>query len=173
MNDDATGFYSHFPILAGVAAKSSGMIFELGCGMGSTPMLHYIARSMGRRLHSVDTDAAWLERFDGYHQGDHTFEVVSDWRGWMTSDIANFGDVGLVFVDCAPGEMRVPLIRFFANRARFIVAHDYADPETASAYGWKELNGVFRHISVFKRLPPHTAIYSNFERFHVEACDEA
>lgn len=154
------GMGSHAPILARAFLACSGPVVECGTGHWSTWMLHEMCAQVGRSLLSVDTDKEWLSKFSELEGESHRFERVSDWLSWAKEA----GQVSLVFVDCAPGEIRVPLIKALADKANLIVAHDTEadEPGAGGNYGWRELKGYFRYESTYSRVRPWTTLYSNF-----------
>lgn len=182
------GYNTHYPILAACVARTTGPILELGCGESSTPMLHLMAHAMKRRLHSVDTDPAWLKKYDGYYQADHSFEIVAPhgddalplvtrqiegWRRWLTSDMANIGNLGVVFVDCAPGEARHMIASFFARRAQIVLCHDSEKDYAAGGnYMYDQCIPEFKYVSEWRRWRPYTLILSNFLETPIDACDQ-
>jgi hypothetical protein len=54
---------THQPALHAAFIASRGPVVEFGMGYFSTPMLHELSEASGRRLFSLDTDAAWVDRF--------------------------------------------------------------------------------------------------------------
>lgn len=163
-------YYSHYPVLAAAVVAGKGSVLELGCGYGSTMMLHYMCRSMGVTLVSYDTDGKWLDKFRaGYEGPGHRFVHVQDWA----AEGLGFGMQGCVFVDCAPGNIRTPLIIQLAARARFIVAHDSErDHGTGANYEYELAEPHFKYVTEFRRARPYTKIFSNFEPLVIEKCDQ-
>ena len=176
---------SHYPILAACVAGTQGTILELGCGEGSTPMLHYMATVQAREVLSVDTDAKWIERFAGYKCDRHRFEIVPPqpdvtlclqyqrekaWREWKGIEACERW--GLAFVDCAPGEARWELMIRLAHRATIVIAHDSEmDYKAGGNYQYEKAIPHFKYVSEWRRWRPYTIILSNFVETLIEKCD--
>ena len=65
----------------------------------------------------------------------------------------------VVFIDQAPGYLRVPAIEHFADTADFIVTHD---TELVDAYGFEPCLSTFRHRWDSRLHVPYATIVSNF-----------
>jgi hypothetical protein len=171
-------YYSHYPVLAAAVAMTKGPVLELGCGLGSTLMLHHMCTKTGRLLLTADHDKAWLEKFrPGYEsEGVHEFVHVSNWHEWYLTGIhghKNFPRWGVVFVDCAPGGDRIMLIERLKDHADLILAHDSErDHGTGANYGYEKVTPLFRYVSEFRRARPYTLIMSNFIPFHMPEVDK-
>ena len=156
--------------MATAVALTKGPILEAGCGDGSTPLLHYMARAMNRPLITADTNKDWLAKFFGYHAPErHELFWVQD---WATFDVIDKNQWGLAFVDCAPGEMRTPLIKRLKGKADLIVAHDSErDYGSGADYKYEEIRPLFKFVSEWKRYRPYTLLLSDVAEFHIEGCD--
>lgn len=145
-NDYAT----HQPVLYEIAMNTKGPIIELGCGHGSTDMLHEICKQTNRILVTVEDDLEWMTRFttkylgDGYEKdnsGWHKFyyvpgkpptppEGINDpiaqhWRDFFDGfDLFDKLQFDLCFVDQSPGSARTVAIERFKDKARFFILHD-------------------------------------------------
>lgn len=176
------GFFSHMPVLAAAVAMSDGPVIEFGTGWGSTPMLHMMCGMRGRFLVSMDTDEAWARTFgDGYFcPRRHEFKVLAPATLGVVKRVelveeyarsmAQACQWGVVFVDCAPGEARGRVVMAFKGRAKWIVAHDY-DESPTNTNGYGPLKDAFKHRSVMKRMRPWTVVWSDEEKFPIEAVD--
>lgn len=153
------GVGSHAPILARAVACVPGRVLELGTGHGSTWLLHELCAGLGRPLLSADTSEEWLSKFQHLASPRHQFAHVGSWIPWVLGQ----SDIGVAFVDNAPGEMRVPIINLLKTRAALIVAHDTCadNPGAGGAYGWKKLDGVFKYQQVYQKVRPWTTLYSD------------
>jgi len=177
-------YNSHYAILAAALARTVGPVLELGCGEGSTPLIHYVCD--GRRpILSVDTDEKWISQYASYVNNTHGFEIVrpagddalpkvtreiQGWREW--NGIERHAHWGVAFLDCAPGEARHELAIRLANHADFVVCHDSeTDYAAGGNYMYSKAKEHFRYWSEFRRWRPYTLILSNFEKFAIEDCD--
>ena len=164
---------SHFPILAGVVAGSTGPVLELGAGNWSTPMLHYMCRGMNRMLVTADNDPTWITTFAEYRRTWHELHAVTDWAAFDLEGVARQqGAFAVAFIDCAPGEIRHDLIRRLQGHARYIIAHDSErDWETGANYLYETVTPLFKHVTEFRRFRPYTLILSDQAPFEIEPCD--
>lgn len=163
------GVGSHFAVLAAAVARTTGPVLECGMGDFSTPMLHLMCKGK-RELVSLESDREWLNRFSRYISDDHDMGLIEasieTWEAYGKS-IGDFYKDGVIFLDQAPGEARVPMALALKGKARFLVCHDTeADiPPSAGNYGWAKLNGVFKYASTYKEFGPWTTVYSDEEEF--------
>ncbi len=184
MNTVDLGYISHLPVLGAVLAKLSGPVLELGAGNGSTPLVHYMSAASGRYVLTAESDDAWLGKFRHYHYpGRHDFRIVRGGEtvtehieGWVKFCVAAAKSHywSVCFVDQAPGEARVPCIEVLKNRVSAFVVHDFEadEPPGGGNYGWKKLDGLFRHVSVMRRIRPWTAVLSDLCKVKLEEEDE-
>jgi hypothetical protein len=111
-------YSSHRPLLYIALKHTSGRVIEAGMGLGSTRLLDKYCHQHGRPIASFDNNKEWLTKMGALKQSGSTF--VSD---WLQEGL--FGDnIGLLFIDCAPGEVRKHLLRNYADKADIIVIHD-------------------------------------------------
>lgn len=186
MSGPDLGYGSHVAILAAAIMRTTGSVLECGAGDWSTPVVHYTAGS--RDVVTADIEGGWLDRVVAYGggNGSHRFydvrtrlmpgeprSVTKDIEAWVAF-IRSLNEYwGIAFVDCSPGEARVPIIEALQGRADLIVAHDTeADiPPSGGNYGWKKLEGRFKYISTCKRFRPWTTVYSDKTPFELAECD--
>ena len=177
------GYLSHVSVLASVLSRTTGPVLELGCGWGSTPLIHYMCRD--RHVYTVESNREWMENFRHYHRRTHYFRQVGHeemsverlMKAWahFAHEVCGgpvYWDV--CFVDHTPGESRVPVIMALRGRVRFFVAHDVeADiPPSGGNYGWKQLEGAFKHETIMRSIRPWTAVWSDTVEFRLEEKDE-
>ena len=117
-------FATHQPVLFSALSLTSGPVLELGCGEGSTRMMHHLCLNQGRELISIDHNAHYLSFYERrFRSRTHVFESGADWA----SALSRFASWkwGVVFVDCGPGwHSRILPLQLFKDRATFIVIHD-------------------------------------------------
>jgi hypothetical protein len=157
-------FGTFFPVLAALVNRTSGPVLELGCGNYSTPMLHFMCKN--RPLFSAETDSKWFEKFAEYQSTNHDIRLVSDWDQYDVID-RYFWDVALV--DHAPGKRRIVETARLKDRCRFLVLHDVEELDKSTPcgadYKWAQILPMFKHVWIWNRYRPHTAVVSNFEEF--------
>jgi hypothetical protein len=156
MNID--GYSTHQPLLLAAIAATDGDILELGGGWYSTLLLSAIANAGNRRAYTFETSENVFGTLKPLETGNHSVELIPGFE--MTDNgvlnlkgldhqfylgiqerflsefwerlVAARNKLSVVFVDQAPWFLRAPSIRFFANKAEYIVVHD---AEAIAFYG--------------------------------------
>ena len=71
-------YSTHRPVLVKILAITDGPVLELGCGWGSTPLLHKLCKEQNRMLITVEDNMDWMARFKEQFESDsHIFLNVS------------------------------------------------------------------------------------------------
>ena len=86
---------SHLPVLIKLVHMTDGPIIELGCGMYSTPFLHWACRPHGRLLTTYENNPEWFRFVKQFERDDYHKVVLVD----------NWDDIELekeVFSECPP-----------------------------------------------------------------------
>jgi len=131
-------FYTHQPVLYEMALRTSGPIFEFGCGYGSTDMLHEVCKDNKRLLISIDDNLEWLQIFSEKYNNDSEWHKFIFVPGKSVDDIDNpqhwvefLNNLGLsklsvdvCFIDQHPWLGRLETIKYMKDKARFIIVHD-------------------------------------------------
>lgn len=148
---------SHRPMLYLASLFAFGNIAELGCGPGSTPLLHgawqaNIECSQPFQFASLETNPEYAKLFP------YT-ELVSHY-----GEALYYQPFGLLFVDCAPGEIRKDLIEKFANDAQIIVVHD-TEPGAEYVYGMGKVLNSFKYRCdlIIEGMPQTTAVSNTYD----------
>jgi len=124
LKTNKSSYYTHQPILGELARTSTGPILELGCGYGSTELLHHIcARTPQRKLVTIEQEPQWLNQFKHFEQPWHVLRLVDKWDDSFFKDYAA-PTWGIVFVDQGLWENRVDAVTFFKDKADYLVLHD-------------------------------------------------
>jgi hypothetical protein len=118
-------FATHQPVLVAAANACSGPIIEFGCGEGSTRLLHEIARRRSLPLLTLETDAAWMGRYqEELSSRLHEFRLVDDWTEELADPMWDQRRWGLAFIDQAPWEARANTARRLSATAEYLIIHD-------------------------------------------------
>ena len=129
-------------------------ITEFGCGEGSTKLLFNFKKGLGDNFFSYETNDDYFYKYKKY---------VTKINNYLDVHLSEqpFGQ-GLLFIDCAPAEIRKYLIEKHRNHADCLIVHDTEDG-AEYVYGMKEILGTFKYRLDFepKGLPRTTAV-SNF-----------
>jgi len=145
---------SHRPALWLAVSKMDvrDSIFEFGCGDGSTPLLS----DTKRWFNSYETNKEWADKFIHTVHVDSYFDIPFPSFGKYTNE------VGVLFVDCAPGEIRKDLIQKWRNKAKIIVAHD-TEIGAEYVYGMADVLSSFKYrLDYQPEGKPSTTIVSDF-----------
>jgi hypothetical protein len=164
------GYLSHYPVLATAVARTNGPVLELGCGYGSTPLLHLMCSYRPRTLYSLDADRKWIRRFKSLETDWHKIVWVKDTK-WRIPRFPVYWSVA--FVDCAPGEVRKDLIRQLKGKAEYILAHDSEkDYEAGGNYGYEDLFETFSYIEEYRYLRPYTLVFSDEKKLGISSVEK-
>lgn len=150
---------SYYPLLYKALQETNhtrGSIVEMGCGHGSTPLLHDYAMRYKRNLFSYETEKEWIEKFEGTANEYHKFYLLCR-ECWNVCSNTN-PNPAVVFIDHAPGERRKEDLLLFKNQADIIVIHD-TEPTGAGDYRVRPLFIQFKYVvEVMSNAPnPHEA----------------
>lgn len=155
---DVTHWNSYLPLLWLALENTNGKVIELGVGDGSTKRLHEYCNIKQRLLYSYESDIDYYRKFEQYMTDKHTIEYVgNNWEPLIEQHRSN---VGVLFSDEAPGEMRKYNISMFCNIAQVIVAHD-AEPENGG-YKYSLVEPLFKYHVLHEFPGASTAAFSNF-----------
>ncbi len=153
MNID-TGYFSHQPVLvAAFADVSMGSVLELGCGFGSTPLLHALCAAHACNLVTLESDACWIKNFKYLANADHRVDLVDDFLN--RPEYAE--QWSIVFVDQAHAETRGASIVALKDKAEIIIAHDSCWPQL---YGYDAAFAHFPERYDYRIVQPYTTALS-------------
>lgn len=153
------GYGTHLPVLAAAVLDARpGPLLEYGLGFYSTPLLHMFAHEQGRVLLSLESDAAWAERFADMKSPQHPIEAPPSWEASEAVVDALADQWAVVFIDHGPNERRLVDARRLAHRADRVVVHDWDDAMYA------EIAALFKY-KWRSKCGPYTAVLSNTRPF--------
>lgn len=143
---------SHKPMLNLCLNNTKGYVVEMGMGFGSTPMISFHCNINSRVFYSYETNREWYNKCAMFDCG----KILTD--DYLMQDI---GDVDLLFVDAAPGEVRKKLIDKYKDIVGVIVVHD-TEPGAEYVYGMNEVLSTFKYrLDYTPEGKPHTTAVSN------------
>lgn len=150
---------SHVILLWEALENTSGDVIELGVGGGSTERLHEYCKSKGRKLFSYESSLEYYQEFEKFRTDQHEITYVGN--NWEPMIERHREQIGVLFSDEAPGEMRKYNISMFAQTAQIIVAHD---TEKGSDHGYKFslLRPLFKYSINHEFQGAGTTAFSNF-----------
>lgn len=142
---------SHLPLLWMILDKiTPSFTVECGCGYGSTILLNKYCK----KFVSYEINKNWFDKL--LSDVPDSLYWIDDWGNMATQEC------DLLFVDCAPGEIRKDIISRHPNDAKVIIAHD-TEPGAEYVYGMNEILSTFKYrLDYIPIGKPHTTAVSNF-----------
>jgi hypothetical protein len=139
--------------------RTDGDVLELGPGVFSTPVLHWLCKEQDRFLLTIEIDPKWSWFCRQYYDTPkHQHLQVPDWNQAKWA-ISKPWDV--VLVDHSPSERRVEEIKLLKDLAKYIVIHD-ADERKDKEYHYSTIYPLFKYRYNFTEVEPATTVLSNF-----------
>ena len=145
-------YTTHMPMLIRAVQATRGPVLELGAGVFSTPLLHWLCATDRRRLETYEDDKGIFEFANKFRSGNHKVHLVEDWD---RIEIDKHWDV--VLVDHGGDRRGVDALRLKDN-AHYIVLHD----SETDIYGYSGVYPHFRYIHHWKACRPWTTVLSNY-----------
>lgn len=145
---------SHLPVLMMLITMTSGPVFELGCGMYSTPFLHWACFTDNRKLITYENNPDYMEFANQFAKESHEVIFVKDWRKLDLS-----GQCSIAFCDHAPDRERyLEMARL--THAEYVVAHD-AENANRRKYHYEKVFHLYKYRSKYSHAFPYTLVLSN------------
>lgn len=150
---------SYLPLLYHALEATDGDVIELGMGDGSTLKLHEYCKVKGRKLYSYESNLEWYRKFEEFRTNEHSIQYIGG--NWQPMIENHRQQVGVLFSDEAPGEMRKYNISMFCNIAQVVVAHD---TELGSDHGYKFslVEPLFKYKKRYEFEGADACAFSNF-----------
>ena len=150
---------SHIPLLVKLLeASPKGDVLEIGMGIYSSPVLHWLCAFQDRKLVSIENNAGYYEMFRKEKTPGHKRFLIND---LLSVDLNRPWDI--VFIDSGSNVAdRSKLALKVANNTRFIVLHD-TEPGADSYYHYSEIYPLFKYFYNYDRFVPNTGVLSNSE----------
>lgn len=150
---------THFPILLKLVAATEGPIMEVGSGLFSTPLLHWLCFENKRDLITVERHFHYFEFAKKFINDSHRVLYLKE-----IHDALLLRRYSIVFIDHSPKKPRTrgDDALLFANKADYIVLHD-CGPNPKEKYGYQQLFSQFRFCFHYLKTGAHTTVLSNFK----------
>lgn len=151
---------SHRELLWLAVKNTKGKVVEFGMGYGSTPLLDKVCYIQKRMFSS------WETNYDWYNIMVNKCIMETTSLGCTTNYFNNIiekdnGYIGLLFIDCAPAEIRKELIIKYSEIAKVIVVHD-SEKSSQFCYGLEPILSNFSFRLDYEPIgKPHTTAISN------------
>lgn len=149
---------SHLPLLIKIMNASTGPVLELGTGLFSTPVLHWLCIDQDRKLYSYENFKQYFELIKPFETPDHQIIYVenSDWKA-IDFETTYWG---VVFLDHHPKGRRGKEAMRLAERADYIVIHD--SDRAGNPFHLDEAYPLFKYRYNWSKQSPHSTVLSNF-----------
>ena len=147
-------YASHMPVLIKALNLTTGPILELGIGLFSTPLLHWLCYPEKRELVSYESAEGWYNYFKRYNSDFHKVILIDNWdhlpmdRRW-----------DVVFIDHNNDRRALDSV-LFAETAKYVILHD-TEPKEEKTYHYVDVYSKFKYRYDFKDASPYTTVLSN------------
>ena len=125
---------------------------ELGAGVYSTPLLHWLCAEKGRKLVTYEHDKRYYVFAKNYRSSNHTVERVVNY-----DEIDTESHWSVILVDHDANRRMMDTIRL-KNSADYLILHDTHHKVYNYKYVWHH----FKHIYHWKFCKPWTSVVSNY-----------
>ena len=126
------GWSSHFPVLIKALQITTGPVLELGTGLYSTPLMHWLCFDKNRPIVSYEHDPKYFKYNKQFGSNLHEMCLIEDWSKF---NVQAYWDV--VLIDC-DSTVRHDLAKKLAYNSQYIVLHD-TDPVLNNEYHYDEI----------------------------------
>lgn len=148
---------SHLPLLMYAISQTTGAVVELGCGMYSTPYLHWACWPRRRKLVTIENNPDFYDYAKQFESANHEIRCVDNW-----ADVDLGGPWDVAFVDHQPAERRgIELIRL-SLVSQYVVAHD-TENKSDKKYHYRKAHPYFKYRFKYTDTKgTFASIYSNY-----------
>jgi len=140
------GWSTHMAVLIKAVQSTDGAVLEIGSGLYSTPLLHWLCAESLRKLVTYEVKPQFIEWAKEYQSRTHR----------ITNKLPE-GKFSVVFIDGEERERADLAIRY--KDAEFVVIHDTEQ----QAYGYEKVWSHFKYRFDWKFARPWTTVVSNLK----------
>lgn len=149
------GWTTHMPMLIKTVQMSKGDVIEVGGGIFSTPLLHWLCKILNRKLITYENEPTFYRLAHEFQSPSHRIRWIDNW-----DDMDFKTHRGVVFIDHHPSERRGIDVINYKDSADYIVMHDSEKPEKHS---YDKVWEHFKYVYHWKDCKPWTSVVSNFK----------
>lgn len=142
---------THMPMLIKAVELTKGPVMELGAGLFSTPLLHWLCAEARRPLLTYESDPEYYGFARKFLSRTHRIALIDNWNN---IDTKTHWSVVLVDQNINRGKTAIML----KNSADFIILHD---SEAEKLYGYDQVYPHFKYVYHWKFCKPYTTVVSN------------
>ncbi len=155
---------SFIPTLIKAVQNTDGPILELGSGLFSTPLLHWLCAEQGRSLSTYEDTQEYYRFARKFRTETHEIKFVTDW------DKEDFDKEkwSIVLIDHTAKRRTIDALRL-KSHAQFIILHDTQEVSWHH-YGYKKLWSKFKNIYHWEydlANLPRTSVVSNISNLDI------
>jgi len=151
-------YSTHLPVLMEVMNRTTGDVLELGPGVFSTPVLHWLCETRGRNLLTIESDRKWSWFCRQFYDTPHHKHLLVP--TWDDADEAIKKEWDVALIDHSPSGRRIEEIRKLANLVKYMVIHD-SEPEKDREYHYSTIYPLFKYRYDFKDAVHNVVLLSN------------
>jgi hypothetical protein len=152
--DSNMGWSTHVPVLIKIFGISDGPIMEIGSGVYSTPILHWLCSDTNRTLVTYENNQEFIKFAKEFESSFHAVNYVDDFLS-----IPNTGRYGMIFIDHA-GRTRGYTTIHFKDSADYIIIHD---SNVIRKNRYQLAFPEFKYRKDFTKYEPWTTVLSNIK----------
>ena len=148
------GSSTHFPVLIKCAMATDGAMLELGTGLFSTPLLHWLASERQRPLISYDDHPDFYDLNRKFQNRYHRIRMVTDWDIFKKIG----GHYSLALIDQST-KNRAKTAIYLKDKVDYVILHD---SNSAHHYHYEKVYPHFKYRYDYTKQDPNTTVLSNF-----------
>jgi len=152
------GWSTHMPVLIKLFSITDGPIMEVGSGVYSTPLLHWLCHPSRRRLVTYEADSDFIKLAKQYQSKNHGVRHIDRYL-----NIGTKKHFSIIFIDHGgylDGETRGETAVHLKDCADYIVVHD---SNVVKGYSYHLLADAFKYYKDYTAARPWTGVASNFK----------
>lgn len=146
-------YTTHMPLLIKIVQMSKGPILELGSGIFSTPLLHWLCAEDERKLFTYENNLEYFPFAKRFQSRNHRIRFTKNYK-----DINTEVHWGVVFIDHSPEYQRGDDAIKLKNSTDYIILHD---TQELNHYGYEDVWEHFKYRYDWKFCIPWTSVVSN------------
>jgi hypothetical protein len=147
------GWSTHMPMLIRLVQMTDKPVLEIGSGLYSTPLLHWLCKERNVKLITYEDTPEYFKFAKSFQSRNHSIRFVEDWKN---IDVET--NWGVVLIDHHPEEQRGKDIMRLKDKADYFVLHD---SEKEIVYGYDKVWEHFKYRYDWKDCKPWTTVLSN------------
>ena len=148
------GSSTHFPMLIKCVQATEGGVLELGTGLFSTPLLHWLCSEKQKPLISYEDSEEFYRLARLFQNRYHRIRKIDDWKKF---DIGGHWSVALIDQST---KNRAQMAIYLKDKVDYIVLHDSNDE---SHYKYHLVWPHFKYRFDYTKQTPNTTVVSNFK----------